>query len=246
MERGTTRHARVFCSTIAGDIATLSPEESHYLKHVLRRKPGDEVFVFDGVGHEWAGSLLPITDDRHAQISLRTSRTPVAEPIVSVVLAMGLLKNDAMSEVVRDATMLGVAVIQPFVGDHTALPAVAARSRMSDRWARVALASAKQCGRAVIPRVLDVVTFDVALRAAAETRLICVEPRAGHAASVVETPAPSSVLLLVGPEGGWSSDELAAARDAGALPLSLGPRTLRAEMAPAIALASLWTRLGWP
>src|SRR5687767_2277270 len=138
MEKGTTRHARVFCPNIADAVAALSADESHHLVHVLRARHGDEVVVFDGAGHERTGVLTDASDGL-ARVVLGAPRPATAEPGVSVVLAVGLLKGDAMATVVRDATMLGAAAIQPFVAAHTALPAAARRSALTDRWTRVAI-----------------------------------------------------------------------------------------------------------
>jgi 16S rRNA (uracil1498-N3)-methyltransferase len=98
----------------------------------------------------------------------------------------------------------------------------------------------------VVPDVLPISSVG-ALMASPEfdARIVCVEPGAGVASSVTAVPRPASALLLVGPEGGWTADELSQARAAGAVCISLGPRTLRADTAPTVALAALWTHWGW-
>lgn len=238
-----------------GDVVTLSADESHHVSRVLRVAVDDVVVVFDGAGREWTGTVVESARDR-VRVRLSAERTPVPEPRVAVTLAIGLLKGDAMSDVIRDATMLGVAAVVPFVSDHTALPEEAWRARHADRWARVAVASSKQCGRAVVPRVQDVTRFEEALDAGADLRVMCVEPAAawgeqaaetaGEAAPPPQAPQPGSrVTLFVGPEGGWSTEEMAVARKHDVRLMTLGPRTLRAEIAPAIALAALWTTWGW-
>jgi 16S rRNA (uracil1498-N3)-methyltransferase len=170
---------------------------------------------------------------------------------VAVTLAVGLLKGDAMSHVIRDATMLGAAAIVPFVSDHVALPERAWRARHLERWTRVAVASARQCGRAVVPRLNEVSGFNAVLAAPTDERVMCVEPSAidggedAAADRLPDPPGPARATVLVGPEGGWSAGEVERARGLGVSSLSLGPRTLRAEMAPAVALTVLWTRWGW-
>jgi 16S rRNA (uracil1498-N3)-methyltransferase len=131
---------------------------------------------------------------------------------------------------------------------HVTVPARAWRSGASlERWRRVAIASVKQCGRARIPEIAPVMALDDVLgaRSGKERPMLLCLPSSEKAAAPASTIRPSEALVLIGPEGGWSEDEIRRALAAGAAPLNLGPRVIRAELAPAIALASLWTRWGW-
>lgn len=237
---------RCFVAEVTGPRLDLPPEEAHHLVSVLRAGAGDEVIVFDGRGGEWDARVVAI-GRRRAEIELLAPRRPVAEPAIVVTLAAGLLKGDAMNTVVRDATALGVAAIQPVASAHVAVPDRAWRDRSVDRWRRVAISSAKQCGRATVPAIEDVSTWPAVLEAHAESLVVLgVEPAATTRSSTPgEPPTAGRVLLAVGPEGGWTPSELALARDRGARLLTLGPRTLRAEIAPTVALAALWTAWGW-
>ena len=97
-----------------------------------------------------------------------------------------------------------------------------------------------------MPVIGDVSSFESLLSTGGvDSIVMCVEPSSGPERSVTTLPPAERVLLLVGPEGGWAPDELERARAAGAAFISLGPRTLRAEAAPAVALAALWTHWGW-
>lgn len=227
----------------------LPAEEAHHLRHVLRLGEGAELSVFNGRGRQWTGRVL--SADRHGTIAVELlgELAPPSEPAVRVTLGIGLLKGDQMDAVVRDATMLGVARIVPVVSSHVVVPARAWRGDAAlARWHRVAVSSAKQCGRAVVPQITAASRFDEVLAGTDEdVRLICVEPSHGGAAiSVMETDArPGTALALVGPEGGWSAAELTAAEARGFRRLHLGPRTLRAETAPTVLLSALWTAWGW-
>ena len=172
---------------------------------------------------------------------------PIAEARVPVTLAVGVLKGDQMDAVVRDATMLGVAAIAPMRTAHVTVPPKAWQSGAArERWQRVAIASAVQCRRAVVPEVRPVTDLDACLREPASLRLICVEPGLKtHAGAWADDPPPASVQLLIGPEGGWSEREVEQALAAGALAMSLGPRTLRAETAPVVALTMVAAAWGW-
>jgi 16S rRNA (uracil1498-N3)-methyltransferase len=164
-----------------------------------------------------------------------------------VTLYAGLLKGDQMDTVVRDATMIGVTAIVPLMSAHVVVPRRAADSAAAiARWQRVALASVKQCGRAVVPEISAPATFESVIEADAPApTLICVEPVRSGEDPWPQISKPAAARLLIGPEGGWSAEEVAEARRRGAHALSLGPRTLRAETAPIVALSALWTKWGW-
>jgi 16S rRNA (uracil1498-N3)-methyltransferase len=239
---------RFFAPAIAPDATavTLPDDESHHLARVLRLTPGAEVAVFDGIGHEWTARISAVT--RHsASLDLIAPRTPAPEPPVHVTLAVGWLKGDQMDTVVRDATMLGVAAIRPIVSEHIDVGERARRAGGPvDRWRRVALASVKQCGRAVVPAILPAADLAAAMgESAADVQIMCVEPAQAGADRPPLPARPSRAVLYVGPEGGWSAGEIADAAACRLVTLSLGPRTLRAETAPTVALSVLWAAWGW-
>jgi 16S rRNA (uracil1498-N3)-methyltransferase len=226
----------------------LPADEAHHLRHVLRLHAGDDVALFDGAGHEWRARVASVSRRGEVVCELTQAIVPVPEPPVDVTLAVGALKADQLDGVVRDATMLGVARIVPVVTDRLALPRRALRSDLvRARWQRIAVGSAKQCGRAVVPVVTAPVPFNEALRSAEEaTVLMCVEPSARRDAADVRTLSrPVRALAMVGPEGGWSPAEIELASRGNAQFLHLGVRTLRAETAPTVLLAALWTVWGW-
>ena len=228
-------------------LVQLSASESRHLAASRRLTTGEAVSVFDGRGHEWVGRVVSTTRSG-AAVEIGASVDPIAEPAVHVTLAIGLLKGDQMDTVVRDATMLGVCAIVPLASAHVSVADPGRRSGAAlDRWRRVAVASAKQCGRAIVPAISPPARLDEALAAPAGTAIImCVEPAraAGGPASLGHAPT-THALLLVGPEGGWAESEISQAVYTGARLLHLGPRTLRAETAPTVALSVLWSAWGW-
>jgi 16S rRNA (uracil1498-N3)-methyltransferase len=224
-----------------GHPAPLPPEEAQHLLRVLRLATGDEIRVFDGRGREHAARVEALTKS-DAIIRVGAPASAAAEPRVAVTLAQALLKGDKFDEVVRDATMLGVARIQPLLTARCEVPrARSGDTGRVDRWHRVAVSSAKQCGRAVVPDVMPVASLDEFL---AESGTACTvmlaEPALVSAASrELAAQPPESASLLVGPEGGWADEEHALAGRHQASMLTLGTRTLRAERAALVALAVL-------
>jgi 16S rRNA (uracil1498-N3)-methyltransferase len=235
-----------------GDEAvTLPRDEGEHLTRVLRLGIGDTVSVFDGRGHEF---LARVTSARRRDVRVQiVSRIdPTAESSVHLTLVQSALKGDRMDEVIRDAVMLGVGAVQPVVTKRSEVTVAALlRGGRVDRWRRVALASAKQSRRAVLPEVRTPLAFDTyLLEPRPALALMLVEPSAaGEGESVRaevesmralrrEAPPPEAVLL-VGPEGGWDAAETQLARSHGVRLISLGPRTLRADAVPVAAISVL-------
>jgi 16S rRNA (uracil1498-N3)-methyltransferase len=218
-------------------------DQAHHITTVLRLGVGAIVAVFDGRGHEWIGRIASAERAR-VVITLGEVHVPAAEPPVDITLAIGLLKGDQMSQVVRDATALGVSRVVPFLSQHTAVARPSAWADLRLRWQRVAVSASSQSGRAVVPEIADVMPFDELLHAEQHSLLICVEPGVPEEPNG-PGPRPAAATLVVGPEGGWAPEEVDRARTVGARVLSFGPRTLRAELAPVVALSSLWTSWGW-
>ena len=230
----------------AGEVA-LPPDEARHLTRVLRLVVGDEVAVFDGRGTQFRARVSSAMRDGVRLVLLAPS-APAPESRVPLTLAQAVLKGDKMDDVVRDATMLGAAAIIPLVTAHAAVPARAARAGV-DRWTRIAIASAKQCGRAVVPVVSPPLALAEWFGAdRATVRFLLVEPSAeapSGAAELRGMPPPASVSLTVGPEGGWAAPEIASARAAGYRSATFGRRTLRADAVGLAALAIagfLWDR----
>lgn len=236
---------RVYIPGASAPVATLPPDEAHHAIHVLRLDVGEVVVVFDGAGREW-DARIATRSKSDVTVTLEAARIATAEPPVRVTLAIGLLKGDQMDAVIRDATMLGVHAIVPVWSAHVAVPKAARQTRGNDRWQRVAVASAKQCARAVVPAVIEARPLDAVLNEwSGRPMVVCVEPGRGAFSTAPSRPPTSDALLLVGPEGGWAPGEVEQAQRHGATLLTLGPRTLRAEVAPTVALTALWARWGW-
>lgn len=210
----------------------------------MRLRVGDVVRLFDGCGHEWEGTVDAIDRDR---VAVRLGRALPAAPEASVrlTLVQALLKGDAMDGVIRDAVMLGVYAIVPLLTARieTDRRANVAASRM-ERWTRVAVASAKQCGRAVVPRILPPTTFlDALSLPAPAARVALVEPTAEWPPLPLEhlrlNGVPATAEVWIGPEGGWTPEEVLRMSQASLVPVTLGGRTLRAESAAIVGLTAL-------
>lgn len=237
---------RFYAPDFAADRAVQLPDdEAQHLARVLRLKPGDAIAIFDGNGREALARVESIAA-RTVVVRPTEARQPAAEPRIALTLAQALLKSDKMDRVVRDAVMLGVAAVQPLMSKRIDVPRAALRSGVRrERWDRTVVSSVKQSGRAVVPPVHDAVEFTELLRATAgRTRLMFVEPSAAKPGIVkdlrsLEASSPSDAVIVIGPEGGWDPEEVAAAADAGVTLVTFGSRTLRADAAGVVVMAVL-------
>jgi 16S rRNA (uracil1498-N3)-methyltransferase len=227
---------------------------------VLRLGAGDEIAVFDGAGREFRAVVSRVARDA-AELRIIEEIAAAPEPAVRVTLAQAVLKGDKMDDVVRDATMMGAAAIVPLITDHTV--AHVKPGAAPDRWRRIAIASAKQCRRAVVPAVHPAVRFaDWLSSEHTGMKILLTEPSAAAAEKLRLSPFPAekrgqppfpggkwgqppfSASLAVGPEGGWSRDEVDAAVRLGYETLTLGRRTLRADAVAIIAIGVLQHQWG--
>jgi 16S rRNA (uracil1498-N3)-methyltransferase len=234
-----------------GDMVMLPAEEAEHLTRVLRLKAGAPVRIFNGRGGEF-DAVVERTGKDGARVRVGQAREAAREARVAVTLAQAVLKGDKMDAIVRDAVMMGVAAIQPVVTARSEVTlASLRRSHRQQRWERIAVSSVKQCGRATVPAILEPHSFEECAAALAAMTLpapclMFVEPAASaHSIllSDLDATPPREATVLVGPEGGWSIEELDRGT-AVSRAVTLGARTLRADTMAIVTLTALFTRWG--
>jgi 16S rRNA (uracil1498-N3)-methyltransferase len=203
---------------------------------VLRLQPGDTLTLFDGRGGEWSAAVAAIGRSR-VEVTLGAHHAVERELRVAVTLALGMPANDRMDYLIEKATELGVAAVQPLLCARSVLKLDGERAaKKVAHWQAVAVSAAEQSARTRVPQVAPVCRYADWQPAVATTRWL-LDPRATTPLSPVAGDA--HVLVLSGPEGGFTDEEETRARALGFVPVSLGPRTLRADTAPLAALAAL-------
>ena len=230
--------------TITGDLF-------RHMAKVLRLKSNDTVLLADGKGNEFPGVILAIGRE-----SLTVSlREPRREPAVAagprITLYQGLPKGDKMDLILQKATELGVAEIVPFAAARS-VPRVrkGEENVRLARWQRIALEAARQSGRTSIPTVSWGGGLEEVLRRSGDAAklLLWEEERDNRLKeTLARLPLPETIALIIGPEGGLTTEEAASARDCGFIPVSLGKRIVRTETAGIVMLAILqfyWGDLG--
>ena len=232
--------SRFFCPgpLHSGAQIALPRELAHHAERVLRLAVGEEVVLFDGSGAEFPARLLALGPQARAEIT--DCREPARESPLSVTLVQALASGDKMDWVIQKAVELGAAAVIPVAAQRSVLKLAGERAgRRQGHWRQVAVAACEQCGRNRIPPIAEVRPLARYLEEPWEGRWrLLLDPAEGR--RLVDLPRPTGpVHVLVGPEGGWSEAELAAARAAGCMPIRLGPRVLRTETAGLAVLAAL-------
>ncbi len=232
-----------------GQIAP-SDSEIHHLRDVLRAEDGDAVTVFDGAGRQ-ARACVRIDADDGLVLDV-AEIVAVAERLVELVLIQAIPKGSRMDMIVEKATELGVARIISVVSDRgvVRLDARQAKKRAA-RWGRIARSASKQCGTPWIPRIDPVQSYASALTQIAEFDAVLlgslvegVKPL-HEVIDALRDRSPSSIAVIIGPEGDLTQSEISSALEAGAVPVSFGGLTLRVETAALYAASVLAHEFLW-
>ncbi|MCH7958502.1 MAG: 16S rRNA (uracil(1498)-N(3))-methyltransferase [Candidatus Hydrogenedentes bacterium] len=216
----------------------LSAEESHHALRVARCRVGEVVTLFDGHGRELIGKVSDASE-KACRVAVEEERIQ-PEPPVQVALVQACLNHEKVQDtLIARATELGVSRMIFFQGEHSEHP-----SRHRDKWARIAIESCKQCGRAWLPEFAEQKNLEDALAILSDYTLL-VTALDSPASSLRDTlDGQRRVAIVVGPEGGLSDAEMEQASNAGAIPFSLGNATLRSELAATVATSIVLYELG--
>lgn len=221
------------------------------MRKVLRLRPGAQVLLFDTAGTEHE-AFIHAYGDAVAEVTVVRSYDPQRESPLMVTLAQAVGKGEKMDWVVEKTTELGVARIVPFLSAHTVPKLDRGKGdKRRERWAKIAISATKQSGRTRTPTILDVHDFDSLITRdwQCDAKLFFWEGPSGVGLTAVrgERPALRSVLVVVGPEGGFSAEEEARASSQGFQTVRLGKRILRTETAAMTAVCAvqlLWGDMG--
>ncbi|WP_404438615.1 16S rRNA (uracil(1498)-N(3))-methyltransferase [Stutzerimonas chloritidismutans] len=220
--------------------AHVLPEASaHYISRVLRLAAGASVQLFDGSGREYRGELVEV-GKKQVTVELNEALPGLPEPGLRIHLGQGLSRGERMDWAIQKATELGAVEITPIITERCE---VRLKDERADKrlahWRQIAVSACEQCGRSVIPTIHPPSPLQEWLAVEAELKLVLhpvAEPLSAHR-------RPATLAFLIGPEGGLNNAEVEQARGAGFQPARLGPRVLRTETAPVVALSiaqQLW------
>lgn len=233
-----------------GGLITVTGEDARHITLSLRAKPGER-FTLCGENAKEYLCRLEYADKDSATLIVESVRDSAAEPNVNVTLYQALIKSDKFETVVQKSVELGVYEIVPVLTDRcVSKPDSGAKNKLL-RWNKIAKEAAMQSGRARIPTVKEIISFDEAIcqMKNADLSFMCYENEKTLSVSQLfdaayEKSSPKTFSFIIGPEGGFSEKEANAASLSKIPSVSLGPRILRAETAPLCVLSAIMFRSG--
>ena len=215
----------------------LHADASNHLLKVLRMKAGRELILFNGDGKEYPAKI-DSCDKKTAYVRVHSIENTQRESPLHTELAIGISRGDRMDWVLQKATELGASRIVPLITERCEVKLNAERQQKKHlQWQKLIQSSCEQCQRNTLPMLSLPMPLSQYLEQADSEKRFVLHHR--HAATLEKSPSPASVSLLIGPEGGLSDSEINQAEAAHFTALSLGPRVLRTETAPLVALSLL-------
>jgi 16S rRNA (uracil1498-N3)-methyltransferase len=226
----------------------LGREQAHQIGHVLRLKAGDAITVLDDSGQEY-DVVLTTVGPSEAMGQITGRRRAPGEPTVQLTLFQSLLAREKFEWVLQKATEVGVVQIVPVLTERSLVRVKRMEPARLDRWRRIVTEAAEQSHRGRIPKLESVSAFGEAVGRRSDFDRCLIAAPSPAAVALREAlrgaaGAETSIALLVGPEGGFTPQEVALACEKGAIPIGLGPRVLRTETAAVVAAALVLYELG--
>lgn len=223
-------------SIFTDDCIEIYGEDVNHIRNVLRLKKNEEIIVCDGAGKDYDCRISGMTSEKVVADILDVCDN-LSELETAITLFQGYPKSDKLELIIQKNVELGVSRIVPVMTKRTVVKLDDKKAdRKTERYQSIALSAAKQCGRGRIPEVTKPVTFDEALSMAAKLDMCMIpyEEAEGIEFSrkmISEIKGKSSLGIFIGPEGGFDEAEVAAAKEKGIVPITLGHRILRTETA---------------
>ncbi|AUS09474.1 16S rRNA (uracil(1498)-N(3))-methyltransferase [Laceyella sacchari] len=215
-------------------------DDVHHIKNVMRNKPGDRIICCAGQGLDYLAEIESIDGD---QIIARiVERTPSrGEPRTKVLIAQSLPKGDKLEWILQKGTELGASAFLPFSSERSIVKIDARKiGKKRERWERIVKEAAEQAHRGKLPTVATPMSWKALLQEIGKRECAWIAyEKGGLPLAEAMASAKDEILLIVGPEGGFTESEIEEAREAGAVPISLGSRILRTETAPLMALSCI-------
>lgn len=238
---------RFFIPQLYNEEMTITGVDAKHIGKVLRMQPGDKLQIVSDDGVSALAEVAAITEST-VTVRCLEKLAESHEPAVKITLAQGLAKGEKMDFIIQKAVELGAYSIVPVAMEHSVVRLDGSKAdKKVERWQKIAEAAAKQSKRDIIPQVQDVQTMkEMLANNDCKTKIIAYEceDRMSLKTALREAGQMEDLLLIIGPEGGISEGELANAREAGAVPVSLGRRILRAETAGLVAMSAIFYETG--
>ena len=241
---------RFFVPQLYNEEMYIEGVDARHISKVLRMQPGTQLQIVSDDGVSAVAEITAIDSER-VTVRCLEKLAESHEPRVKLVLAQGLAKGEKMDFIIQKAVEMGAYSVIPVAMEHSVVRLDGAKAaKKVERWQKIAESAAKQSKRDIIPEVQAVQSMtEMLAKCACQTKIIayeCEDRLSLKAAlkAAEEAGGISELLLIIGPEGGISEGELEQARQAGAVPVSLGRRILRAETAGLVAISAIFYETG--
>ncbi|MFC7440636.1 16S rRNA (uracil(1498)-N(3))-methyltransferase [Laceyella putida] len=215
-------------------------EDVHHIKNVMRNKPGDQIICCAGQGIDY---LVEIESLDSSEVMTRiVERMPSkGEPRTKILLAQSLPKGDKLEWILQKGTELGASAFLPFSSERSIVKLDARKiDKKKERWDRIVKEAAEQAHRGAVPTVATPLSWKALLQEITKRECAWIAyEKGGLPLAEAIGSAADEILFIVGPEGGFTEAEIQEAKEAGAVPISLGSRILRTETAPLMALSCI-------
>ncbi len=231
-------------NAVQDGIVLIGGADANHIARVLRYAVGDAIILCDGKKTDYFGTITAL-DAQSVQVKIESCTESKSEPPFCATLYQALAKGDKMDTIVQKAVECGVCRIVPYESEHCVVRLDEKnRQKKQQRWQKIAQSAAEQSGRGIVPTVATPISFAQALKEAqnAPCAFLCYENEKGTTLSQVLPERPCEVAFFVGPEGGFSKNEVQSASEAGIEGVGLGNRILRTETASAFVLSALTYR----
>ncbi len=236
---------RFFCENFAENSAVITGDDARHISRSLRMRVGESLTVCDTRGTDYYCTVAEICDDT-VKLNVNSKQENTSEPTVAVTLFQCIPKGDKLDSVVQKAVELGVHEIVPVLSSRcVSRPDEKAAAKKRERLQKIANEAAKQSGRGILPEVCKTVSFKecCAVLKDFDTAVLFYE-LGGKPLADISFEKNGKIAVLIGPEGGFSEDEVTAATNGGAQRATLGKRILRTETAPVAALGCIMLLTG--
>ena len=226
----------------SGADTVITGSDAKHIRNVLRVKPGDTLYLFDDSGFDYRAEVTGLSPGR-VDVNIKERFRSKTESPLEIVLAQAMLKDRKFDEIIRQITELGVAAFIPFTAHRSvSRPDPERLSARTNRWKKIAAEALKQCGRNRAPDIHAVASFEKMLiqTHACDEKIIFWENQAASFATDrvgIEAKSIRTVAVAIGPEGGFTNQEIEQAESSGFSTASLGPRILKADTAAIAACA---------
>lgn len=234
------------CNSICDGTVKICGDDAHHISKVLRLKEDDEIIVCDKEGTDYHCSIKLISKDE-VEAWILKKEISSSEPPVKITLYQGVPKGDKLESVIQKCVELGAFKIVP-VAMKRSVAVIKDKEKKQIRMQRIALEASKQCGRAIVPQVSEVLSFKEALIDAQENDLKLLPYEAENKNKLKdilkENNNSKTIAVFIGPEGGFDEEEILLAQKEGFKILTLGPRIMRTETAPLACISAIMYEIG--